>query len=289
MPVSSAATPERHEPARRDRAQWRTTLVSALSVYPARASRSCCCSASRRGCRWRCRARRCACGWPTAASISAPSVCCRWRACPTPSSSCGRRWSMRSTCRGCRRGSGGGAAGWSPRSSLLMAAILFLGTRDPVAAPLMVGLGALLVAFASATQDIVIDAYRVESLSVDEQAAGMAGYVAAYRIGMLVSGAGVIGLTAWLEAQGLDKTAVWPIAYAVAAAAGAGGAAGRAARARAERRSRRCRAGGQVGCAGARGRARPATRSPISCRAMRRSPCWRSSCSTSCAMRWPAP
>jgi MFS transporter, PAT family, beta-lactamase induction signal transducer AmpG len=108
--------------------------------------------------------------------------------------------------------------GWLVASQLaLMAAILFLGTRDPVSAPLMVGLGALLVAFTSATQDIVIDAYRVESLSVDEQAAGMAGYVAAYRIGMLISGAGVVGLTAWLETRGFSKTAVWPIAYAVAA------------------------------------------------------------------------
>ena len=108
--------------------------------------------------------------------------------------------------------------GWLVASQLLlMAAIVFLGTRDPIAAPLVVGLGALLVAFASATQDIVIDAYRVESLAVDEQAAGMAGYVAAYRIGMLVSGAGVIGLSAWLEAQGVSKIAVWPIVYGVAA------------------------------------------------------------------------
>jgi PAT family beta-lactamase induction signal transducer AmpG len=109
--------------------------------------------------------------------------------------------------------------GWLAASQLLlMAAIVFLGTRDPIAAPWMIGLGALLVAFASATQDIVIDAYRVESLPTDEQAAGMAGYVAAYRIGMLVSGAGVIGLTAWLEAQGLGREVVWPLAYAVAAA-----------------------------------------------------------------------
>jgi MFS transporter, PAT family, beta-lactamase induction signal transducer AmpG len=109
--------------------------------------------------------------------------------------------------------------GWLAASQLLlMAAIVFLGTRDPVNAPWMVGLGALIVAFASATQDIVIDAYRVESLPTDEQAAGMAGYVAAYRIGMLASGAGVIGLTAWLETLGLGKAAVWPIAYLVAAA-----------------------------------------------------------------------
>jgi len=109
--------------------------------------------------------------------------------------------------------------GWLAASQfLLMAAIVFLGTRDPIAAPLMIGLGALIVAFASATQDIVIDAYRVESLPTDEQAAGMAGYVAAYRVGMLASGAGVIGLTAWLEGQGLDKATVWPIAFMVAAA-----------------------------------------------------------------------
>jgi PAT family beta-lactamase induction signal transducer AmpG len=109
--------------------------------------------------------------------------------------------------------------GWLVATQLLlMAAILFLGTRDPLAAPLAVALGALLVAFASATQDIVIDAYRVESLPTDEQAAGMASYVAAYRVGQLVSVAGVIGLAAWLEAMGLGKTGAWPIAFAVAAA-----------------------------------------------------------------------
>jgi PAT family beta-lactamase induction signal transducer AmpG len=109
--------------------------------------------------------------------------------------------------------------GWLIASQLLlMATIVFLGTRDPLAAPLMVGLAAVLVAFASATQDIVIDAYRVESLPTDEQAAGMAGYVAAYRVGMLASGAGVVGLSAWLETQGLSKAAVWPVVYAVAAA-----------------------------------------------------------------------
>lgn len=99
----------------------------------------------------------------------------------------------------------------------LMAAIIWLGTRDPVAGPLAVGVGALMVAFASATQDIVIDAFRVESLSTDEQAAGMAGYVAAYRIGMLATGAGALVLTAWLEAQGHAKGAVWAIAYFIAA------------------------------------------------------------------------
>jgi PAT family beta-lactamase induction signal transducer AmpG len=108
--------------------------------------------------------------------------------------------------------------GWLVGSQLLlMGTIAFLGTRDPLSAPLMVGFAALLVAFSSATQDIVVDAFRVQSLPTDEQAAGMASYVAAYRVGMLVSGAGVIGLSAWLETQGLSKEAIWPIAYSVAA------------------------------------------------------------------------
>ena len=100
---------------------------------------------------------------------------------------------------------------------LLMATIVFLGTRDPLSAPLMVGFAALLVAFASATQDIVVDAFRIQSLPADEQAAGMASYVAAYRVGMLASGAGVIGFSAWLESQGLSKEIIWPMAYAAAA------------------------------------------------------------------------
>ena len=98
----------------------------------------------------------------------------------------------------------------------LMLAIVFLALQDPIQSPALIGLGALLVAAASATQDIVIDTLRVETLPVEEQAAGMAGYVAAYRIGMLVSGAGVIAATAWLELKGFSKEAVWPIAYTCA-------------------------------------------------------------------------
>jgi PAT family beta-lactamase induction signal transducer AmpG len=101
---------------------------------------------------------------------------------------------------------------------LLLAAIIYLGFQDPVAAPWMVAFGALLVAAASATQDIVIDAFRVESLDTSEQAAGMAGYVAAYRIGMLASGAGVVALVAWLEYIGVARDLVWLWGYLAAAA-----------------------------------------------------------------------
>lgn len=109
--------------------------------------------------------------------------------------------------------------GWLVFSQiLLIAAILFLGSLDPLAAPGMVAIGALIVAVASATQDIVIDAFRVESLETDEQAAGMAWFVAAYRIGLLAATAGAIGLVAWLEHAGVAADVVWFYGYAAMAA-----------------------------------------------------------------------
>ena len=96
---------------------------------------------------------------------------------------------------------------------LLMAAIVFLGTCNPAVAPGLVAFGALLVATASATQDIVVDAFRVESLPENEQAAGMASYVAAYRIGMLVSTAGALFMVSGFEAYGFDKQAAWHWGY----------------------------------------------------------------------------
>src|SRR5579862_7729333 len=90
--------------------------------------------------------------------------------------------------------------GWLLLSQfLLIAAIVVLGACDPAVSPFAVAIGALLVATASATQDIVIDAFRVESLNKSEQAAGMASYVAAYRIGMLVSTAGALFLVSGFE------------------------------------------------------------------------------------------
>ncbi|MGL5165779.1 MAG: AmpG family muropeptide MFS transporter [Afipia sp.] len=96
---------------------------------------------------------------------------------------------------------------------LLIAAILLLALTDPGRSPFYVALGALLVAAASATQDIVVDAFRVESLPESEQAAGMASYVAAYRIGMLVSTAGALFLVSAFEGTGLPRTSAWMWGY----------------------------------------------------------------------------
>ena len=101
---------------------------------------------------------------------------------------------------------------------LLMAAIVFLAVCDPATSPWLVALGALLVATASATQDIVIDAFRIESLDESEQAAGMASYVAAYRIGMLASTAGALFLVSGFEGLGFAKGAAWTWGYIAMAA-----------------------------------------------------------------------
>ncbi|MGZ5829269.1 MAG: AmpG family muropeptide MFS transporter, partial [Xanthobacteraceae bacterium] len=109
--------------------------------------------------------------------------------------------------------------GWLLLSQIaLIAAIAFLGLCDPVAAPAVVAFGALLVATASATQDIVIDAFRVESLDENEQAAGMASYVAAYRVGMLASSAGALYVVSAFEAFGFSKQGSWSASYLVMAA-----------------------------------------------------------------------
>jgi PAT family beta-lactamase induction signal transducer AmpG len=109
--------------------------------------------------------------------------------------------------------------GWLVFSQLLLiAAILLLAVADPARSPLFVALGALLVATMSSTQDIVVDAFRVESLPESEQAAGMASYVAAYRIGMLVSTAGALFIVTGFQKTGLEPGAAWMWGYVVMAA-----------------------------------------------------------------------
>jgi PAT family beta-lactamase induction signal transducer AmpG len=109
--------------------------------------------------------------------------------------------------------------GWLVLSQLvLIATIVFLGACDPSVSALAVAAGALFVATASATQDIVVDAFRVESLDESEQAAGMAAYVAAYRIGMLASTAGALFLVSGFQGAGFGHHASWRAGYAVMAA-----------------------------------------------------------------------
>lgn len=104
--------------------------------------------------------------------------------------------------------------GWLVFSQLLLiGAIVFLAFCNPASTPWLVAFGALLVAVASATQDIVVDTFRIESLNESEQAAGQASYVAAYRIGMLASTAGALFLVTGFEDFGFAKSAAWTSGY----------------------------------------------------------------------------
>ena len=91
----------------------------------------------------------------------------------------------------------------------LMLAIAILGFSRPETTPVLTAIAALAVAFFSASQDIVIDAYRIEILDRDEQGAGAAMTQAGYRLGAIVAGAGALFL-----AEQLD----WSLVYLIMAA-----------------------------------------------------------------------
>lgn len=75
---------------------------------------------------------------------------------------------------------------------VLLAAIAAMGATNPLEHPELTALFAVCVAFASATQDIVIDAYRTEILETKQFGEGAAVGVFGYRIAMLVAGAGAL-------------------------------------------------------------------------------------------------
>jgi PAT family beta-lactamase induction signal transducer AmpG len=91
---------------------------------------------------------------------------------------------------------------------LLALGLVALGSTDPAADPWRTALLAALVAFLSASQDVVIDAYRIELLHEDEQGAGAAATQWGYRFGIIASGAGAFTLA---ELFG------WPHTYLVMA------------------------------------------------------------------------
>lgn len=81
----------------------------------------------------------------------------------------------------------------------LALAIVALGQGDPADGVAYIAALAFVVAFLSASQDIVVDAYRIEILDEHEQGAGAAMTQAGYRIGLLVAGAGAIALADYID------------------------------------------------------------------------------------------
>lgn len=78
---------------------------------------------------------------------------------------------------------------------------------------------ALLTAFAAATQDIALDAYRIESAPIETQAALAAAYQTGYRIAMIWAGAGVLAIAARFDAnEATYEQLPWRLAYFAMAA-----------------------------------------------------------------------
>lgn len=93
---------------------------------------------------------------------------------------------------------------------LLAASIFALGFTDPAVNATGTAIAVLVIAFLSASQDIVIDAYRIELLALDEQGAGAGTTQVGYRIALLMAGAGALALSDFIS---------WAAIFAILAAA----------------------------------------------------------------------
>ena len=103
---------------------------------------------------------------------------------------------------------------------VIIAALIGIGLTDPRLALTPVVWCALAIAFGSATQDIALDAYRIESADTDRQAALAAAYQTGYRIAMIWAGAGALWIAARAEVAGVAgyQQGAWQTAYWVMAA-----------------------------------------------------------------------
>ncbi len=110
---------------------------------------------------------------------------------------------------------------WLLLSQLSIAGgLVAMSFNDPRVALQPVIWGALVVAFGSATQDIALDAFRIESAGSERQAALAAAYQTGYRLAMIWAGAGVLWLAARAEVAGVAnyQHGAWQQAYLVMAA-----------------------------------------------------------------------
>ena len=104
--------------------------------------------------------------------------------------------------------------------AMVMAGLAGMAFNDPRVALAPMVWCALAVAFGSATQDIALDAFRIESADTERQAALAATYQTGYRLAMIWAGAGVLWVAARAELPGVTgyQQGAWKTAYLVMAA-----------------------------------------------------------------------
>jgi PAT family beta-lactamase induction signal transducer AmpG len=108
---------------------------------------------------------------------------------------------------------------WLLLSQLCIAlALLGMAHTDPAVNLTHMVFFALAVAFASATQDIALDAYRIEAVETEKQGAMAATYQAGYRIAMITAGAGALWIAAAFDpSEATYHYHPWKVAYTVMA------------------------------------------------------------------------
>ena len=108
---------------------------------------------------------------------------------------------------------------WLLLSQVCIAAALWgMANTDPTLNLTHMVYFALAVAFASATQDIALDAYRIEAVAGEMQGAMAATYQAGYRIAMITAGAGVLWIAASVDpSEATYDFRPWQVAYSVMA------------------------------------------------------------------------
>jgi PAT family beta-lactamase induction signal transducer AmpG len=104
--------------------------------------------------------------------------------------------------------------GWMLLAQIFLCiGMVWTGSFDPAQALTLTAIGAVIIGFSSATQDIVLDAYRIEAADPNLQSLMSATYIAGYRIGMLVAGAGSLWLAAALDGGNGYDPALWGWVY----------------------------------------------------------------------------
>ena len=95
---------------------------------------------------------------------------------------------------------------------LIIFSLVLTSVNDPQNNIIITAVCITLVAFFSATQDIIIDAYRIESIDKKLQGSLSSMYIAGYRIGMLVGGAGSLWLASYWGSENYEHD-VWKKVY----------------------------------------------------------------------------
>ncbi|WP_019614187.1 AmpG family muropeptide MFS transporter [Psychromonas ossibalaenae] len=100
----------------------------------------------------------------------------------------------------------------------IILALIGMASSDPQQNLTLFAVFALIVAYSSATQDIVIDAFRIESAPEKFQAAMAAAYMTGYRLAMIMAGAGSLAIAAWASSSDAYQLSAWSMSYFVMAA-----------------------------------------------------------------------